>query len=270
VAAPGLLSPPDGATGLETTVQLVWAQLSDARSYRVAVAEDSLFSATVFEDSLADTTIAAGGLPAGTTCFWRVRGENASGAGPWSAALRFSTRLLATVGITAAEGWNLLSVPVDVDDWSVSAVFPGTSAGVFSFDPVQGYVPRTALASGEGYWVKYDAATGVSFTGGPRVLDSIPLAHGWNIIGPLTETTDTATVATDPAGLLASLFFGYDGAYAPADSLRPGRGYWVKSAGEGWLILQAPTLRPATRASGAGERMWARPASEQAVQRSGR
>jgi glucose/arabinose dehydrogenase len=247
VDVPGLLSPPDGATNLGSAVTLTWSPLPEVRNYRVVVADDSLFSAVVLEDSLADTTVTAAGLPAGTTYFWRARGENVSGAGPWSAARRFATRLSVTVNITAADGWNLLSVPVDVDDWSTSAVFPGTSASVFSFDPAQGYLPRTTLAAGEGYWVKYDAATGVSVTGGPRSRDSIALAAGWNIVGPLTQAVDTADVATDPAGLLSSPFFGYAGAYAPEDSLRPGRGYWVKSGGEGLLILQLPVFRPLRR-----------------------
>lgn len=250
--APSLLAPPDGATGLNTTVTLFWSSVPGARNYRLEVALDSAFTLPLAADSLADTTFTLQELSTGTTHFWRVRAENATGAGPWTSAARFTTRVVVSVVVSAGEGWNLLSVPVEAEDWSAGAIFPGAAASVYAFDPQQGYVPRTILAAGEGYWVKYDSASAIALSGGPREQDSIPLAAGWNVIGALSVPVDTATVGTEPAGLLTSGFFGYDGGYTASDSLRPGRGYWVKASGNGTLLMpvtparRAEALRPPT------------------------
>jgi hypothetical protein len=39
--------------------------------------------------------------------------------------------------------------------------------------------------------------------------------------------------------ILQSDFFGYNNGYYPVDTLKPGRGYWVKSSQNGQIVLQA-------------------------------
>ena len=55
-------------------------------------------------------------------------------------------------------------------------------------------------------------------------------------------------LGSSPGGIVASQFFGYDGGYYTTDSIRPGKGYWVKVKENGKLILSssggiAPTAR---------------------------
>jgi hypothetical protein len=40
--------------------------------------------------------------------------------------------------------------------------------------------------------------------------------------------------------ILQSDFFSYNNGYSPIDTLKPGRGYWVKSSQNGQIILEAP------------------------------
>jgi hypothetical protein len=44
-------------------------------------------------------------------------------------------------------------------------------------------------------------------------------------------------VTSIPPGLITSQFYGYNGSYTPADSIRPGRGYWVKVNQAGKLVF---------------------------------
>src|SRR5260221_1791107 len=80
-----------------------------------------------------------------------------------------------------------------------------------------------------------------AFPGVPDIEDSIPVVGGWNLIGSTSVSVDVAAIHSEPAGILNSPFFGYDGAYTIADSLRPVNGYWVKAKGSGKLVLSSPS-----------------------------
>ena len=53
----------------------------------------------------------------------------------------------------------------------------------------------------------------------------------------------------NPGAPLGSLFYSYNGGYKTADTLYPGRGYWVKADGEGKLILSMDSLSFKTKIS---------------------
>jgi hypothetical protein len=48
---------------------------------------------------------------------------------------------------------------------------------------------------------------------------------------------DARSIRTIPPGILASEFFGYEGTYQIADSLRPLKGYWIRVAQNGRIVL---------------------------------
>lgn len=141
-----------------------------------------------------------------------------------------------TVPVPVVEGWNLVSVPVQADDSSAGALFPGAVGALFGFDSA--YTERPVLRTGEGYWAKFTAAGTAPLTGWPLSLDTLRLAGGWNLVGSIADTVDAAGVRTLPPGILSTGFytFGPSG-YEPVTRLLPGRGYWVKSAGAGGMIL---------------------------------
>ena len=45
-------------------------------------------------------------------------------------------------------------------------------------------------------------------------------------------------------GIVTSNFFGYDAGYTVADSLRPGKGYWVNVSQAGTLVIAAGGMMP--------------------------
>ncbi|WP_456430098.1 fibronectin type III domain-containing protein [Rhodocaloribacter sp.] len=117
-SAPTAVDPPDGATDVDTTVDLTWSAVDGATSYSVEVATDDAFTNVVASaDGAGGTTTTVGPLEEGTTYFWRVRGENDAGAGPWSSAFSFTTLTSVTapaaVTLVAPED-GAMDVPTEV------------------------------------------------------------------------------------------------------------------------------------------------------------
>lgn len=88
--APKLLSPVNGAVNQSySQLPLRWQAVSNATTYEIHTATDSLFSDPIV-GSFAETELAFTGAPA-TIYFWRVRAKNGDKAGPWSTVFKFTT-----------------------------------------------------------------------------------------------------------------------------------------------------------------------------------
>jgi hypothetical protein len=140
-------------------------------------------------------------------------------------------------------GWNLLSLPVAVANHSRTALFPAAAGSAFSY--ATSYVAADSLAEGLGYWLKSAAVGLATVAGEPIVGDTVAVHAGWNLVGALTSPFSAGDVASNPPGIVTSLYFGYDGSYAAADSLRPGSGYWVKCSAAGTLVRGTPAAAKA-------------------------
>lgn len=91
-AAPTLSSPADNATGISTSLTLVWNASGGATSYRLQVSAISNFSTLEVDQSgLTATSLQVTGLSNSTTHYWRVKATNAGGTSPWSAVWQFTT-----------------------------------------------------------------------------------------------------------------------------------------------------------------------------------
>ena len=101
-----LISPANGSGGFQGSANLVWANIASAQTYHLQVSLDPAFaSLMIFNDStLVDTTHLMTTLENNTTFYWRVRGRNANGSGPFSAAWTFGTMLPAPVLLLPANG----------------------------------------------------------------------------------------------------------------------------------------------------------------------
>jgi hypothetical protein len=139
--------------------------------------------------------------------------------------------------IQVVRGWNLVSLPLFVDNDSASQVFPYAVTLPFAFDNLTGYYSTDRIENGNGYWLKFDSAETVSVSGFPRVADTIDVKVGWNLIGTISESVAMDFVTSIPAGIISSSFFGYDLGYVSPTTLEPGKGYWVKVSQDGKLIL---------------------------------
>lgn len=147
-----------------------------------------------------------------------------------------------------AADWNLLSVPVAVPDYSAATLFPAAITKAYGYSG--SYVPRDTLRNGAGYWLKFPGPALYPLAGDSLATDTIPLTRGWNLIGSLTGDLPASALTTDPPGLLTTPLYGFSGAYDIADTVEPGRGYWVKASGAGNLFMQqGPILKSGARLS---------------------
>lgn len=98
-----LQSPSIGQTGVSTSPILSWGAVSRASAYELQVATGSSFSSTIFNlTGLTATSYPLSGLTYGTTYYWRVRGVNPIGNGPYSLVGSFT--ITAPIEITYVAG----------------------------------------------------------------------------------------------------------------------------------------------------------------------
>jgi subtilisin-like proprotein convertase family protein len=92
-AAPTLVSPSNGASGVSTSPTLTWNAVAGATSYLVQVDDNADFSSPEFSATVAVTSAAATGLATDTLYHWRVTANNTCG-GTASTVFTFSTGIL--------------------------------------------------------------------------------------------------------------------------------------------------------------------------------
>jgi len=148
----------------------------------------------------------------------------------------------ATQKYPVSSAWNLVSVALEVPDYSKSALFPSAASSAFYFDA--GYSAAAVLENGKGYWLKFDSSQAIAMTGTLRMDDTIEVSAGWNLVGSLCVTIAASGVGSIPGGLVVSSFFGFDAAYQASAIIEPGRAYWVKVAEAGKLVMSSSSNIP--------------------------
>jgi hypothetical protein len=139
------------------------------------------------------------------------------------------------------EGWNLMSVPMYLEDYANEMVFPSKVSDAYRYDGTYQGVESTGRNFG--FWMKFDETQTVDITGVDVFFDSIRLNAGWNIIGSISTPVQVTTIESDPPGMVLSEFFTYrDSSYSSVDTLYPWNGYWVKSDRVGKLVIGENTV----------------------------
>ena len=153
-------------------------------------------------------------------------------------------------GVTTAhmdKHWNLVSLPTLPQDKRKSAVFAMAISGAFAYSN-SGYTTRDTLQNSIGYWLKFSNDQAVTFFGEMITTDSIDVVKGWNLVGSITVPVATVNVMSDRPNMISSNFYGYRTRYVVADTIEPGRGYWVKVNQNGKLILSgSPSMLKSNR-----------------------
>jgi hypothetical protein len=143
---------------------------------------------------------------------------------------------------TVSDKWNMLSFADTGNAYTIPTLYPNKTSNAFRFIPGSGYeaIPDTEqLQMGYGFWLKFGAPDTI-YKPGLKVLSAtIPAEEGWNLVGTISEDVDANMVTSDPEGLIASQFFGYNNGYIEASTLKPGKAYWVKTSGAGNLIMNS-------------------------------
>ncbi|MBI5476248.1 MAG: choice-of-anchor D domain-containing protein [Ignavibacteriales bacterium] len=133
-------------------------------------------------------------------------------------------------------GWNIISLPVRVRDNQKTSIFGNSNTSAFAYEGR--YVNKEFLYPGVGYWIKYNNSENVTISGSPILIDTIEINFvGWNLIGTIYTPVPVNNIISIPPQMTTSGFFDFDGQYRQVDTLKPGRGYWVKVDQPGKLIL---------------------------------
>lgn len=134
-------------------------------------------------------------------------------------------------------GWNMISVPVNAPDFRKTTLFPTAISNAFAFE--NGYVTKDVLANGVGYWLKFPTVQEVGLVGTPLQNYSINVTVGWNMIGSIGNKISVNNITQVPENNTRSYYYGYNNGYQVADTIHPGRAYWIKVAEPGQLILNS-------------------------------
>lgn len=134
-----------------------------------------------------------------------------------------------------AAGWNMVSLPRAVQDARKEIIYPTAVSQAFAYEA--SYVIKDTIECGSGYWLKFAADQNIYHGGVPLVADTIAVREGWNLIGSINMPVAAMSIEEIPPGIVTSVFFGYEHGYVVADTIVPGRSYWVKTGAAGSLEL---------------------------------
>ena len=141
------------------------------------------------------------------------------------------------VTVDYLSGWNLVGLPLDVEDASYSILFPESIEGtLYSFNG--GYNLATSLIQGEGYWLRFANDGNTTITGNIINELTISLSEGWNLITGLSTSFNISDIQ-DPDGIIiAGTVYGFaSGGYSNEEIIEPGKGYWIRANNSGSIIL---------------------------------
>ncbi|HEV8538635.1 MAG TPA: glycosyl hydrolase family 18 protein [Bacteroidota bacterium] len=233
-AAPTLAAPANNASGVETNPALTWNLSAGAASYRLQVSTNSSFSSFLVDTSnVSSASTNVVGLLSSTTYFWRVNATNEAGTSDWSTTWTFKVRSPAR--------WQLLSVPYTVADLRKETLFPEALSEAFTsqLDGQRGYRVCDTLENGIGYWIKMPSGSSPQITGTAIVAETISVAQGWNMIGSISTIMSSSALVSDPPGMVLSDLYGFGSSYQKAETIEPGKGYWVMADRPGSLVLNS-------------------------------
>ena len=140
------------------------------------------------------------------------------------------------LSVNYASDWNMVGLPLLSDDASYMTIFLEAIEGtLYSFQ--DGYIQENELINGTGYWLRLVNSNSVTFTGGEINTLTISLSPEWNLITGFTQEISIGSIY-DPQDLIVpGTVYGFDESYVQISTLAPGKGYWLRSSGNGEIFL---------------------------------
>ncbi|MDI6803026.1 MAG: S8 family serine peptidase [Bacteroidota bacterium] len=161
-----------------------------------------------------------------------------------SEPVKFASSLNFTIGIMDSvlydANWNIASIPMRTAENRKTILLPSTGTA-FTYSPSSGYSVADILSYLDGFWIKYSSPVNQKFVGVPVEEDSINVYAGWNLIGNLSIPLSVNDITSVPTSIISAGIFGFSERYSQPDSLKPGKGYWVKVSEDGILKLKNGT-----------------------------
>ena len=163
---------------------------------------------------------------------WYEYDQNVSDHRPVGLKVEFN----AMTAVEYTEGWNLVGLPLIVDDSDYQIQFPDAVEGtLYSFNG--SYDPEETLIQGNGYWLRFNNAGTTTITGIPVTELSLSLSAGWNLISGISTPVEIGAIIDPDNIIINGTIYGFDSGYVATDELIPGEGYWVRANNSGNVIL---------------------------------
>ena len=124
--------------------------------------------------------------------------------------------------------WNMVGLPLVVEDGNVLTIFPDAIDGtLYSFGV--SYIQEETLENGKGYWLRFDDLGSSDINGGEITSLTMSMNEGWNLISGISSTIELENILDPLEIIIEGTLFGYNGSYLYTDNLVPGEGYWLRT-----------------------------------------
>ena len=134
--------------------------------------------------------------------------------------------------------WNMVGLPLVVEDGNVSTIFPDAIDGtLYSFGV--SYIQEETLENGKGYWLRFDDSGSSDINGGEITSLTMSMNEGWNLISGISSTIELENILDPWEIIIHVTLFGYNGSYLYSENLVPGEGYWLRTNDEGDITLSS-------------------------------
>ena len=144
-----------------------------------------------------------------------------------------------TVNVDNLNDWNMVGLPLIVENADCQAVFPGSIENtLYSFDE-NGYGLNSELSIGNGYWLRFGEAGTSAIYGEVFSSVTISLNEGWNMISGCSLPNGGWI---DPLDIvIPNTLYGFgENGYFNSPSIEPGYGYWIRANATGEIIVTGP------------------------------
>ncbi len=166
--------------------------------------------------------------------YWNLYRGNLHRTGFYQVSTGGST----TIQADHISGWNLIGLPLNVEDSHYQSLFTEAINGtLYSYSG--GFNSETELTPGIGYYLRFPS-DGSDLISGTQISSlTISLTAGWNLITGVTSPISVSLI-DDPNGIIINgTIFGFDGSYYVAETLYPGQGYWIRSSTSGTITISS-------------------------------
>jgi hypothetical protein len=126
--------------------------------------------------------------------------------------------------IALSRGWNMISLPVNVSNASVGAIFGSNVTTVYGWTGTS-YTLRSAVEPKRGYWALSSSNYNITVTGTPVIDRYITITRGWNMVGPVTNGIVVSSLpnVTTVYGWTGTSYMMITG----SNTLTLTKGYWI-------------------------------------------
>ena len=225
----------------EANVDLTWdgSVDDDFNYYSIYRSEDDSFApseenfvAHSTEDNYTDTP------PAGVEIvYYRVSAMDIHDNESEASAI-VSASLQSSMSISYFTDWNLVGLPLDVEEPDIQSLFPTAVEGtLYGFNGA--YISQEEMIPGFGYWLNFSGDGSSTITGYTIPSVTVGLSAGWNLISGISEIVDVASISDPSSIIVPGTVYGFTGAYSNSLELAPGQGYWINAIADGEITISS-------------------------------